>query len=162
MYDSKVKVIYVDMDGVLCNFNKLYVEMFNVSPSQTDKKDFGPNFRKLIDDKGFEKLEPMPDFRSFITQLDFFPVPKEILSSTARQEHHEEISRQKAAWLARMGVNYKQNFVPGKHLKAQYATPDSILIDDTISVIDAWDKAGGIGVLHKTAVSSIAVVSMYV
>lgn len=162
MYDSKVKVIYVDMDGVLCNFNKLYVEMFNVSPDQTDKKDFGANFRKLIDEKGFEKLEPMQDFWSLITHLNFFPVPKEILSSTARQDSHEEISRQKATWLARMGINYKQNFVPGKHLKAQYATPDSILIDDTVSVIDAWNKAGGIGVLHKNAVSSIAAVSMYV
>lgn len=162
MYDSKVKVIYVDMDGVLCNFNKLYVEMFNISPNQTDKKDFGPNFKQLIDDKGFEKLEPMPDFWSLIAHLNCFSIPKEILSSTARQENHEEISRQKKLWLNTRGINYKQNFVPGKHLKAQYATPDSILIDDTISVIDAWDKAGGIGILHKNAASTIAILSMHV
>jgi uncharacterized HAD superfamily protein len=162
MHDSKVKVIYVDMDGVLCNFNKLYVEMFNISPNQTDKKDFGTNFKQLIEADGFAKLEPMPDFWNLIAHLNFFPIPKEILSSTARKEHYEEISRQKAAWLARMGVNYKQNFVPGKHLKAQYATPDSILIDDTIDVIDAWEKAGGIGILHKNAASTIAILSMHV
>lgn len=162
MRDSEVKVIYVDMDGVLCNFNKLYVEMFNVSPNRTDKKDFETNFRKLIDDKGFEKLEPMPDFSFFIKYLDSLPVPKEILSSTARKEHYEEISRQKAAWLSRHDITYKQNFVPGKHLKAQYATPNSILIDDTIDVIDSWDKAGGLGILHKNAISSIAILSLYV
>lgn len=162
MHDSKIKVIYVDMDGVLCNFNKLYVEMFNVSPSQTDKKDFGPNFKQLIEADGFAKLEPMPDFWSLIAHLNFFSIPKEILSSTARKEHHEEISRQKKLWLNTRGINYKQNFVPGKHLKAQYATPDSILIDDTIDVIDAWEKAGGIGILHKNAVSTIAILSMHV
>lgn len=162
MHDSKVKVIYVDMDGVLCNFNKLYVDMFGISPNDTDKKDFGTNFKQLIAANGFENLEPMSDFWSLIAHLNFFSIPKEILSSTARKEHHEEISRQKQAWLERKGINYKQNFVPGKHLKAQYATPDSILIDDTIEVIDAWNKAGGIGILHKNAIATVAILSMYV
>lgn len=159
MSSDLVTKIYVDLDGVLCNFNKFYVEMFGVSP---DKKDFGTNFPKFIDNKGFEKLEPMPDFWVLIAHLNSYPVPKEILSSTARPEHHEENSLQKANWLSRMGITYKQNFVPGKHLKAQYATPTSILIDDTLPVIDAWDKAGGIGILHKNAVSTVAILKMYV
>ena len=39
--------------------------------------------------------------------------------------------------------------------KQNYANPDSILIDDRVSNIDQWVKAGGIGILHTDTVSTI-------
>jgi hypothetical protein len=42
-------------------------------------------------------------------------------------------------------------------LKQNYATPDSILIDDTEDVIEAFNRAGGIGILHKDASETLSV-----
>jgi 5'(3')-deoxyribonucleotidase len=39
--------------------------------------------------------------------------------------------------------------------KAQYATPTSILIDDTHHVIEKFRAAGGIGILHTSAADTI-------
>jgi hypothetical protein len=71
------------------------------------------------------------------------------------------IAPQKQMWLLKHNIQYKANFVPGKSLKYKYATPDSIIIDDTKSVIDDWNKAGGIGILHRDTVSTIAMLKMY-
>ena len=39
--------------------------------------------------------------------------------------------------------------VPGRKLKADYATPNSIMIDDMLDVITSFSAAGGIGIHHK-------------
>ena len=164
MSSDSITMIYVDMDGVIANFNKRYIDKFGVTPEETrHKKSFSENFKKFIDDREFANLELMPDAQLLFSFLNSRSnIPKEILSSTAREDSHVAISEQKHEWLKKHNINYKENFVPGKSLKAQYATPTSILIDDTISVIDAWDKAGDTGILHKNAVSTLAILSMYV
>jgi len=95
---------------------------------------------------------------NFVSELD---TPKEILSSTARPQNHGMIAPQKQMWLNKHNIHYKANFVPGKSLKYKYATSNSIIIDDTQSVIDDWNKAGGIGILHTDAISTIAILKMY-
>jgi len=52
--------------------------------------------------------------------------------------------------------------LPGFHLilrspehKKDFAAPNSILIDDREDNIDSWKKAGGIGILHKSANETI-------
>lgn len=158
-----VSMIYVDMDGVIANFTKRYMEKFGVHPDIPRKnKDFGPNFVKVINDGDFGTLEPMPDMHVLLGFLNSLSIPKEILSSTARPENHGMIAPQKQMWLNKHNIAYPANFVPGKQHKAKYATPNSVLIDDTPSVIDAWNQAGGIGILHTDAVSTIAMLKMYV
>ena len=45
--------------------------------------------------------------------------------------------------------------VPRREDKAKYAKSDTILIDDKPNTIDEFNKAGGIGILHTDAVSTI-------
>jgi hypothetical protein len=156
-------MIYVDMDGVIANFEKRYQEKFGEHPDTTrNRKNFGSNFVKFIEDGEFSSLDPMPDMNLLLQYLNSLSIPKEILSSTARPENHGLIAPQKQMWLNKHGITYLANFVPGKQHKAKYATPNSVLIDDTPSVIEAWNKAGGIGILHTDAVSTIAMLTMYV
>lgn len=156
-------MIYVDMDGVIADFEKRYKEKFKVSPEQTrDNKSFGGFFDKFIADKEFATLDMMPDAALLLAYLNTLPVPKEILSSTASEKWHNTIEPQKHEWLKKHGIQYKANLVPGKKHKYKFATPNSIIIDDTKSVIDDWTKAGGIGIWHTDAISTITMLKMYV
>jgi hypothetical protein len=97
-----------------------------------------------------------------ITFLRKLNVPTQILSSTANEERYDDISKQKMIWLQTHGITFNPIFVPGKRHKYKYAAPDKIIIDDTESVIDDWRKAGGIGILHKDWITTMAILKMYV
>jgi hypothetical protein len=85
----------------------------------------------------------------------------EILSSSGGKKFHNEVSEQKDEWLNNLGVNYVRNIVPGRSLKRNYATPDSILVDDTEDVIEGFRNAGGIGILHTDANETIELLKGY-
>jgi len=154
----KFTKIYLDLDGVIANFHKRYEEIHNTSPSSDDaRKRFGQRFAAFIQNKEFQNLDMMPDANVLLTYLNRCGVPVEILSSTARPINNAEISRQKEVWLGKHNINYPANFVPGKSLKYKFADENSIIIDDTPSVIDDWNKAGGTGILHKDALTTISI-----
>jgi len=156
----KFTKIYLDMDGVICDFNSKFKEMFNVSPASAEsRRRFGDLFHKFINANAFATLNKMPDADDLLNYLKTIEVPIEMLSSTARPSSNASISRQKQIWLDKHGITYPAIFVPGASLKAQYADKNSILIDDTEGVIDAWNKAGGTGILHKDALTTISILS---
>jgi hypothetical protein len=154
---SKYTKIYLDMDGVIADFAKRYKELFHITPEQADRtRNFGPHFNTFIENKQFANLELMPDARMLLDHLNTLDIPVEILSSTAKQDSHADISDQKRVWLISHGINYPRNFVPGKSLKYTFATPESIIIDDTFSVIIDWVEARGTAIHHTDAASTIA------
>jgi hypothetical protein len=63
-----------------------------------------------------------------------------------------EAKRQKLVWLRKHNITYKANFVRSKQEKANYATPESILIDDSVGCIDPFVRAGGHGILHNDSI----------
>ena len=151
------------MDGVLCNFEKRYRELYGDISESDRRSTFRKNFSDFIATNQFATLEPMPDFWLLKTHLDSLNIPKQILSSTAYQETYETISKQKIEWLHNAMVLWPDPiFVPGKRFKYQFAQPDTIIIDDTLSVIEDWRKAGGIAIWHKDALSTISQLELYV
>jgi len=154
----KFTKIYLDLDGVIADFNKRYRELHNTSPSSDDaRKRFGQRFGAFIQNKEFQTLDLMPDATELLSYLKTCGVPVEILSSTARPVSNAEISRQKEIWLGKHNINYPANFVPGKQFKYKFADENSIIIDDTPSVIEDWNKAGGTGILHRDALTTISI-----
>ena len=150
------------MDGVLCDFEKRYKELYGDIKDRDRRSTFRPNFSNFIETGQFATLEPMSDFLTLKVFLDSIDVTKEILSSTAYEETYDTISNQKMNWLNQYGVTWKPNFVPGKRHKYKYATPDALIIDDTLSVIQDWHKAGGFAIWHNNALSTISQLKMYV
>jgi len=104
----------------------------------------------------------MPGAQDALIYINKLPVQVEILSSTASEKRHDAIKPQKEMWLQTHNIGYKQNFVPGKQNKYKFAAPDSIIIDDTESVIREWNEAGGIGILHSNWPTTLAILGMYI
>ncbi|NBP69791.1 MAG: hypothetical protein EBR30_03400 [Cytophagia bacterium] len=149
----KVKKLYLDMDGVIANFDKRYHELFNESPADSrENKNFSPNWTTFVEGKNFATLEMFPgaeELLQFVRQIEVDEnIEIEILSSSGGQKYHDMVVAQKNLWLIANGVPYKRNIVPGRRLKKDYATPETILIDDTPDVIEDFNRAGGIGILH--------------
>lgn len=149
------------MDGVIANFDKRYVELYGIKPKQAEKeKKFEHFFREAIANGIFTELDLMPGAMDLINHLKRASVPTQILSSTARPEVHDAVAKQKSIWLQKHGITFNPIFVPGKRLKKQYATPDSLIIDDTEVVIDDWVQAGGSAIWHKDVPSTLNILKL--
>ena len=153
------------MDGVLANFEKKWIELYGLDPEMTHKhKKEGKNrFKDFVENKEFAVLEPMPDMESLKDYLNdkWKHVPIEILSSTANDKYYDTISHQKGVWLKKNDIDWKENFVPGKAHKFTYAEPGYVLIDDDKQNIEDWNKAGGTGILHRDALTTIALLKLF-
>jgi peroxiredoxin len=159
----KYTKIYLDLDGVIADFNKRFIELFGLSPRSADaRKEFGQYFTEFIAGKQFASLDLMPDAHTLLGYLKHTGIPVEILSSTARESSHRAISYQKELWLEKQGIVYPRNFVPGKKHKKDFADPSHIIIDDTESVIKDWKEAGGVAIHHKDALTTISVLDTLV
>ena len=163
MHKPRISRIFLDMDGVIADFVKRYKEMYGMEPREAEKKkEFNKFFDEFVDTNQFATLDLMPGAMQGIEFLRKASVPTQILSSTANEARYDAISKQKMIWLQTHGITFNPIFVPGKRHKYKYATPDSIIIDDTESVIDDWRKAGGIGILHKDWMTTLAILRQYV
>ena len=154
----KVTKLYLDMDGVLCNFEKRFTELYGKDAlGARDRKNFTTNWPNFIMDGNFESLEWFPggkELLDFIQNETDWEV--EILSSSGGEKFHSEVAAQKVVWLCNKGIPYKANIVPGRKHKTAYATPETILIDDTEDIIVNFNAAGGVGILHKDINETLA------
>lgn len=146
------------MDGVLCNFEKRFTELYGKDAlGARDRKNFTTNWPNFIMDGNFESLEWFPggkELLDFIQNETDWEV--EILSSSGGEKFHSEVAAQKVVWLCNKGIPYKANIVPGRKHKTAYATPETILIDDTEDIIVNFNAAGGLGILHKDINETLA------
>ena len=145
-----IEKIYLDMDGVLCFFEKRWEELYDETPRESrDRKEFTENWDHFCTTGQFETLEWFPGGQELLKFIRKYDVEVEMLTSSGGKKYHDLVSEQKKIWLKKHGIAYKPNVVPGRKHKADYAKPNVILIDDTEDIIVAFNKAGGIGILHK-------------
>jgi hypothetical protein len=142
--------IYLDMDGVLTDFNKRYEELYGARPEEGWRrhKHFWQNWESFINGYNFKTLDKHKDADKLLQFVYELRVPVEILSSSGGEKHHECVVAQKEAWLRNNGIDYKANIVPGGSKKAAFASPWHILVDDTLHVIEKYRSAGGTAVHH--------------
>ena len=146
--------LYLDMDGVLADFNKGFAR---IKGNEEDRV----RFRKAVMDyQIFEDLDFMPDTQELLNHVSRLQqVEIEILTSmgTFNPEQGEAAKRQKLKWLNEKNIPYRANFVRTKTEKAQYATENSILIDDSVGCISPFIRKGGHGILHTNSSETISV-----
>jgi hypothetical protein len=159
-----INIIYVDMDGVLCNFEKRYFEKFGVSTSEVRrsmKHLYSSNWEAFVKDREFESLDWFTDAKELVKFLNSLSIKKEILSSTAGDTFYDFIAGQKSKWLDDHGIDWQRNFVPGRKYKKNYARKDVLLIDDTMDVVDSFSNANGFSILHRDVKETINLINIY-
>lgn len=142
--------IYLDMDGVLTDFEKRYDELFGVRPKEVSSRTahFWRYFETFIEGGHFRTLDKHKDADKLLQFVEELRVPVEILTSSGGPKHHEKVTEDKITWLCNNAIPYKANVVAGGSKKAEFADPWHILVDDTQHVIDKYRAAGGTAILH--------------
>ena len=157
--ENKYK-LYVDMDGVIVDWEKGFDEL---SPGKTmdelEDEGKGDEAWKLIHDVGmawWAFLEWTNDGKQLWDYLKQYNPT--ILSSPGTQ-NIQTVIKGKEGWIKRNLENHKDYIIDRN--KEHYANDKSILIDDMESNIDRWEKAGGIGILHKSTAQTIKELERY-
>lgn len=155
------KIIFVDMDGVLSDFEKRYLDLFNESPIATrDRKHergaYGRNWQAFIDGENFATLDKFTGFETLVSFLNSLSkVNIKILTSSGGDDRHNDVARQKMEWTKKQGIDWPVVVVPGRRFKAAFANEKTFLIDDTVSNIEGFIASGGSAVLHTNVDDTI-------
>ncbi|MFC3206820.1 5' nucleotidase, NT5C type [Aquamicrobium soli] len=143
--------VFVDMDGVLADFDTGYEQRFGIRPSKADDNvDWGLVRRTA----GFYRdLPPMPDFDHLWTGLSRYnPI---ILTGVPRSV--EEAAANKRAWVDRnIGKDQPMIACASKDKSLHIRAAGDILIDDWPKYMLLWMERGGRWITHTSAVTSIA------
>jgi hypothetical protein len=147
--------IYVDLDGVLFNFDKAAERLLKTNNIYKFEFIWGPNkFWEILNTEPefFAKLELMPDAMQLWSRIKHLNPP--ILTALPR-ENGERVDQQKRQAVARsFGSSVKVITCQTKD-KPNYCKPGDILIDDRAVNRDAWIAAGGTYIIHTSAVNTL-------
>jgi len=154
---AKAYEVFVDMDGVLTDFERRFEQFAGVTPDeymsqkeiQYGKDKANEQFWELVDKqigvRFWAGMPWMPEGEELYKYIKKYK--PSILTSPSR----EESSRiGKGVWVKRNMSGVPVKFGYGANGKAKFAGPNKILIDDREDNISAWKAAGGIGILFKS------------
>jgi superoxide dismutase, Fe-Mn family len=153
--------IYLDMDGVVADFDQRFIDLSGMLPKEFENKFGRKEFWNFIDEKNKLKFWVGIPEMSDAKQLVDYITPHGFQMLTAP-------SIKKQSYLGKMlwiknhvgslfsfkpYINFKK--AKEKHNVKSNLTPNDILIDDREDTIDRWNAAGGTGVHHTSASSTI-------
>jgi hypothetical protein len=144
--------LYIDMDGVIADFDAKFAE---IKPDLPDHLRFR---HAVLEHKIFTLLKPLPDAKElmdYVATLRNMDIQFLTSVGTFDEQRGYEAKVQKRSWLDKYNLFYPVNFVRCKPEKANFASFDSILIDDSPGCIDPFVKKGGHGILHTDTKSTI-------
>jgi hypothetical protein len=147
---DKTYKIYCDMDGVLTNFDKAYHDLTGKDISGEFYSD--THFWDPINKAGkkfWVNMEWQPDGKQLWNYIKEYK-PK-LLSAPSRQDDSRV---GKHEWVERELPGVPLLLRTAKH-KKDFASPDSILIDDRLDNIEGWREKGGIGIHHTSTNETI-------
>ena len=148
-----IDTIYLDMDGVICDFDKSYSSIFGLNCRDDPDKS---NWDKFVSNKGFFNLEPCKGFTDLIDSLYTYNVDVVILSCAGNKPDHNQVRKQKIDWLMEYNLGHLDaHFTRTKLQKADFARKSSLLIDDSRACIDPFKEKNGYGILHTSAKQTI-------
>jgi len=151
-------IVYLDMDGVLVDFDKGFSKLSNGLQLTEYAKQVGTQqARNSYLDAGsqfWEELEWIHGGKDVWNTASGLFERVCILSSTGTSDptKGQVVRDGKLKWLKTNipVLSEAQIFiVPGKHKKQEFSNKHSILVDDIATTIQEWNSRGGYGILHQ-------------
>ncbi len=158
MENRKVKRIFIDMDGVLADFNTGVETLTGREFPNTDQghNDYDERKEELTNKRLFRMLPPMPDMYDLVGYVRHTGLPWEILTA-AGVINRELVVYDKNEWIREhVSPTVVVTCTMTGSQKGMFAIKGSVLIDDRQKNLDAWEEHGGIGILHTSAADTIA------
>jgi len=143
--------IFLDLDGVLTDFDK---QMKSIGiTSDYEEKHGTESFWGAIDKGGLKWWSEMPWMSDGKTLWNYVKDKNvKILSAPARRL--PQSIKGKKIWVSK-NLGKVELILKRASEKQHLAESNAILIDDLAKNINQWKAAGGIGILHKSASSTI-------
>lgn len=154
LHENKKRIIYLDLDGVLADFDSSVKRHTGKYPHEQSDDEMWKSVEK--DEHFYSKLDKMSGADKFYTDIlamatnHGFTV--KILTAIPRKSTMPEAGPDKIKWVKKNFGNIDVVLGPYSRDKWKHAQPGDILIDDRKSNIDEWKKKGNaIGILYKNA-----------
>ena len=148
--------LYVDMDGVLADFDRHYEETFGVVAS---KQLDNVRWEWVREREGFYAgIPPMDDMEELWRAVEPFNpwiltgVPRGV--PEAYENKSEWVKKHLGAKVVMIGCRSKE--------KCRYAKPGDVLIDDWEKYRHLWEQAGGHWITHRSAKESVEALMAYI
>lgn len=168
--DGYKRIVYVDMDGVIVDWERGASDITGIKNIGNDHKHddiVWPAIDKHGTTKFFAELPWMPDGRALWAFVNEHFVDIRILSVAGGRTRKidDDIAKGKIEWFRHHIPLLSMDdiiFVNNKHTKQRYSKPDDIIIDDTLVVITEWNNKGGIGILNTSTEKTIKELQKYI
>lgn len=155
--EEKDYKIYLDMDGVVADFDKRFEDLSGLLPDDFISKNGKNAFWDLIDEKhkvgfwvGIPPMENAKQLVDFVSQYNYVMLTAPSTKKQSRlgknlwiRNHTGDIFPTKPRVIFKAAKE--------KHKVKPQLTDLDILIDDKASTIDNWNASGGTGILYKSA-----------
>lgn len=146
----KIKKLFVDMDGVLVDFNEGYKKLTGI-----ELVGYNNNFDGFWDpiNKGgvsfWSSLPWMPDGKILWNYIGKY---RPSLLSAPSKSNTSKIGKQ--LWVVQ-NIPHVKLILAARQDKRKYARSGYVLIDDREDNIKEWEDAGGTSILHTSALNTI-------
>jgi 5'(3')-deoxyribonucleotidase len=159
-YNIPQLTVYVDMDGVIADFDKKTKELIGKSLDEFPTSAEGwaaMNNHKDI----YSLLEPMPDALELIEGIldlrKIYDFRLEVLTAIPKIGRIPTAKQDKVYWIEKHfpGIFDQFNIGPNAEHKQYHCVTDDVLIDDSVQNIPQWNSKGGLGILHTRASDSL-------
>ena len=147
--------VYLDMDGVIADFDQRFKSLSGMSPSDFEAEYGKQEFWDFIDEEhkvafwvGIPVMDGAQQLVDYVSKYNY-----EVLTAPSAKK---QSLLGKSLWIKNnislFGTKPKVNFkkAKNKHLVKPNLTKNDILIDDRADTINRWNDAGGTGILYKS------------
>lgn len=138
--------LYLDLDGVMADFDRHFPNVFGV------------DHRSLAEDALWERIHSHPSFfrdlpvcDGAVAFFDRYSYADPIILTACPRTNYQHVARQKREWV-REHLSSRCTVLPvmgGRNKPLFMHAAGDILVDDFERNIQAWEKEGGLGILHK-------------
>jgi 5'(3')-deoxyribonucleotidase len=147
--------LYVDLDGVLANFDKAAERQLKTDNIYKFEFVWGPDVfweRMNKNPNFFGALELMPDAQHLWAKIKHM---EPVILTALPRENPEPVDQQKRAWVQRSFGGDVKVLTCQTRDKPNYCKPGDILIDDRAVNRNKWIAAGGTYIIHTSAQNTL-------